>query len=776
MSLGAVPQTDFPQQSVKVPIPASVRQHIIGRQGQNVSNLTQRTGAKIQVPRMEEAQGAGGDDEDLMVDVTIEGDAVAAEMARREIERIANEHTSAANLRLRDMPPELYPFLIGANNSGVNALEEGRNVQVQIPQYHQWLSQPPPQVPAQSQPPQFVAHHPHPSTHIQISGDRREAQEVKAMIERQIDELRRQITLSQLSIPRGQHQFVIGERGSSLNEFLSETGCAVILPPDHDDTEVLTIVGPPEKIDLGVNKVMDLATSMQMASVDLSRQHLNAPRGSQAHARSLTRYLQQRQVIQELENLHNSRISLPTSTDAPMTWEVYSRDGKNTIRARSDIMSLVNAHPPARFSHLDIDPFYHQHLQRQSAQQMRDDFGVQLVIPEDAENEPVLLVYEGPSGASPEYQVPRSRPTPAEVAEFERVLREAQQHVLGLMSGQNKIVTTDIEVPKKFHDKLRRYVVREQAASEREFPVRIQANASQDRVSLRGPTDAVEEMESKIRAFVVQAKQDELERGFTLTFDYPQKFANHLIGRKGENINKIREEFDVEIQLNDGKVEVKGPQAKAEAAKTHILSMSKKLEDEETHVLKIKPQFHRDLIGVKGAQVNRLQDRYKVRVQFPRTAQVSDENADAASEVGGSRNNRNQQAPDEVIIRGPKRGADEAREEILNLLQWTMDHSHTATVSVAQNQIAQLIGQGGREMDNVRMTTEAQIDVPNAREAADASGRVEIRLKGTKKQVEEAKKLLQERVKVFDDTITKSVDVDRKYHRALIGAGGKSTL
>lgn len=296
-------------------------------------------------------------------------------------------------------------------------------------------------------------------------------------------------------------------------------------------------------------------------------------------------------------------------------------------------------------------------------------------------------------------------------------------------------------------------------------------------ILLRGPTDDVDEYVQKILSFVEVEKQDELERGSITSFDFPQKYANFLIGKKGENINNLREEFDVDIQVNDGRVEVKGPKAKAEAAKTKIVALGKKLEDEATHVLKIKPQYHRDLIGAKGSQVNRLQERYNVRVQFPRSAPSTNHGddqsvADSASEVGGNRNNRTNQAPDEAIIKGPRKGADEARDELLNLLQWTIDNSYMSTVSVAQNQLPSLIGQGGREMESMRMATGAQIDVPGNRDLADPSGRIEIKLKGTKKQVEEAKKILEERAKIFDDSITRSVNVDKKYHKALIGGGG----
>lgn len=296
---------------------------------------------------------------------------------------------------------------------------------------------------------------------------------------------------------------------------------------------------------------------------------------------------------------------------------------------------------------------------------------------------------------------------------------------------------------------------------------------------LRGSAIAVEELSEKIAAFLELERQEESERGHVTSFDFPQKYANYLIGRKGDNINKYREEFDVDIQVKDGKVEITGPKAKADAAKSKITALGKKLEDEATHVLKIKPEYHRDLIGAKGSLVTQLQHKYNVRVQFPRSAPALDDDrsvADDASEAGSTKHRRPNQAPDEVLVRGPRKGADDARDELRNLLQWTLDNSHKSTVSVAQAQLPSLIGQGGREMESVRLSTGAQIDVPGSREGADLNGRVQIHLKGSKKQVEDAKKLLEQRAQIFDNSITRLVDVDKKYHKALIGSGGKSLL
>jgi predicted PilT family ATPase len=258
---------------------------------------------------------------------------------------------------------------------------------------------------------------------------------------------------------------------------------------------------------------------------------------------------------------------------------------------------------------------------------------------------------------------------------------------------------------------------------------------SNNNFAIRGPANAVDDLQAKILAFIEQAEKDELERNHVTTFDYPQKYASHLVGKGGENIQRLRQKFDVDVQINDGKVELKGPSAKALQCKKDILDMAKKLEDEATHTLKVKPQYHRDLIGAGGKQVERLQTRYGVRINFPRRANNNDDDAEATEQRTARGQNQ-----DEVVIRGPKKGADDAREEVLNLLQYIMDTSHNDTVSVAQSQIPQLIGSGGREMEQLRLETGCQIDVPGAREGADPSGRAEIRLKGTKKQVDEAKK------------------------------------
>lgn len=386
------------------------------------------------------------DDDSMTIDVVIEGDAVAAEWARREIEDIVNERTSTVNMLLRSVPAEYFPYIAGPHNSGINELERIGEVKVEIPHYHTWSRQPP-SAPSRGELAQFV---PDPKQYIRVFGDRLAAQKVRAEIERQAEHLSQQITVAPFALNRGQHQFILGEHGITLHDFLAETGCTVLMPPLLDESEFVYITGPLDKIDAGLEKVIFLASLMQMSSIDIARQHPNAPAGPQAHARALTFYLQQRRAIEQLEEQYDLRIVLPTTQGGPSFWEVYSKDAKNIIRARSEILNTINAYPPARVRHLEVDSFYHQHLQQRGAKALRDEYGVYLLLLNKVDSKPdIALIYEGIGLLQTEYHFPKLRPSASEVTESQQALDNAQEHILSLIQGQEELGTAHVEVPSK---------------------------------------------------------------------------------------------------------------------------------------------------------------------------------------------------------------------------------------------------------------------------------------------------------------------------------------
>ena len=281
----------------------------------------------------------------------------------------------------------------------------------------------------------------------------------------------------------------------------------------------------------------------------------------------------------------------------------------------------------------------------------------------------------------------------------------------------------------------------------------------------------------QLEAFIVQAEADEKERGHVTSFDFPEKYVSQLVGRQGSNINALREKHDVDIdtQKDKGKVHIKGPKNNANACQAEIMKALKGWEDEVNFSLTIEPRFHRMLIGKGGENLTKLQTKFDgARIQFPRTGSTPDDQsiADDASQAGGNKKSRPPQGANVVTIRGPRAKAEGARKELLDLEQYYRDHSQTATVSVARSQIPSLMGKGGREMEMLRADTGATIDVPQNDQ--NGSDRVELKLTGSKDQVNAAKSELLKRSKAFDDIVERRLNIDKKHHKDLIGAGGSN--
>ena len=429
-----------------MPIPQSVRAHIIGKQGSTIKALQEKTGAKIQLPKVGDSQPSLDEDDDSEINVTVEGNALTAEAARVAIQKIVGERSANVNTKVRGIPAEFYPFIAGPGKTFLNALEEAHGVQITIPP-HQALSSEAPQAPAAGERPIFSpAGNDNP---IQMAGDRVSVQAARAEIERRAAELQDLLQLDQLSIERGKHEFIIGDRGIPMDEFFADTGCVILLPTDKDD-DMVTVIGPADQISNGVEKAIDLTSSIQSSNFDIARVFRNAPNGAADHARNVTRYLRNRREIERLEREYKTRINTRFSQGGAMPWELFFRDGKKAIQARTEITAIVNGHPPSRMATVPVDPFFHRHMRMDVAPRVRESHGVHVVVPDPSEQDAaVLLVFEGPS-TDEEYRIPRSQPTADEVRAFTQGLKDARSYIIDLISKQEQIESATLDVPLKY--------------------------------------------------------------------------------------------------------------------------------------------------------------------------------------------------------------------------------------------------------------------------------------------------------------------------------------
>ena len=96
------------------------------------------------------------------------------------------------------------------------------------------------------------------------------------------------------------------------------------------------------------------------------------------------------------------------------------------------------------------------------------------------------------------------------------------------------------------------------------------------------------------------------------------KYHKHIIGKGGSTINKIKSEADVTINIPDTDsgatvIRIEGNKAGVEKAKAELASMVDKMENEKEKDLIVENRFHRQLIGAKGGEIE------KIRKEFHRT-------------------------------------------------------------------------------------------------------------------------------------------------------------
>jgi hypothetical protein len=393
-----------------------------------IKSLQESTGARIQMPKMDDEPA----DEDDDIDITVEGNPMSVSLAKKAIESIANERTANVNSKLRTIPAEFYPFI----SRSASDLEDSHKVRIEIPPHGQWSPQSP--VAAAGQPTVFTAAGG--DNHISLNGDRLAVQAARAEIERMAQQLRTELAMRQFSLSRGQRDFVVGDRGMTPQEFLAQTQCALIIPPNAATDEV-TIVGPAASLASAIDFAEERASAVSNSDFSFSLPPLIASNFAQ--------YLRERQEIERMEKAHEAYIVTSVDEDGEITYEILSQSGLQNKRAKDAMKEIFRAHPKERMTPLDVDPFFHAHLRRTISPEVRQQHGVHIVIPDGSPaGAPVLLVFEGPSSAETGYEIPRNLPTAQEKAAFKQGLQDARARILDIISKQATIISTTIDVPR----------------------------------------------------------------------------------------------------------------------------------------------------------------------------------------------------------------------------------------------------------------------------------------------------------------------------------------
>ncbi|KAI8146586.1 hypothetical protein BJV82DRAFT_648511 [Fennellomyces sp. T-0311] len=638
------------KRTVEIAVPAATRRFIIGAKGANLKQIESKSGVRINFPPRKDDEEEPAEDE--TVNVTLVGDAQGIAIAKAEIDKIVGEKTAKQTIKIDDIDSKYYLHLAGPRNQTVIVLEQELDVKIQMP----------PLVGEEESAP------------ITVTGDKEKVQAAKQALEERYAQLQQKCRTAAIGIPKRQHKYLAGKDGVTLTEILEESGCTIELPPLDDPSEDITIRGPDERLIDGLSLVMAKARAIHVNVLDLADMHKNAPNPLQ-HGKTMLKYLVSRGKFSKIESEHNVQVGTPKHIGGLKTVpvEFVSKVESNMIEAYKAGYEASRALVPELFATVDIEPHLHRHIAVRHARQLqriKSRHSVEIFIPDEkdeGEIPTIALVYEG------------------KVEDAKAALEAAINDIKKIAADSADFVSKTVSVPAEFH----RYISGPNGTTlnaiiggaDSAVTVRLGSSSSADAINVRGPAEEVNKAIVEISKVYDAAKREEFVGSYTTDFTIPAAYSAHVIGKAGGNINKLKEELGVKIDISDVvangdsefktssskknkhlqqkvNVVIQGIQTNVDAAKERILTLVEGLADQITLSLNVPREFHRYLIGPNGRYVRKLEDKYNVYVKFPKTA-----------------NGTASPSPDEntITIRGRKKDASSAKEELLELYEYEND-------------------------------------------------------------------------------------------------------
>lgn len=668
------------QANKQIPIPKEHHRWILGKKGDRLKELEKQTATKISVPPMNDPSEI----------ITISGTKEGIEKAEHEIRVTSDQQSKKASERI-NVPKIYHPFIVGPYNEYLTQLINETGARINVP------------------PPSVM------KDEIFIAGDKEGVLAAKNKIESIFKNMEKNCTTVSVEVPKSQHKYIIGPKGSTIAEILQTTGVSVEMPQGDSATGTITLRGLQEKLGLALSKVYEKANSV---------------RSSDVHAPSwIHKYIigKKGQTIKEItQNMGKVHVEFTEKEDkikieGPPE-DVEKAHEQIEKMAQDLIKKLV-------FIEMHVDPRLFKHIIGKSGanvNRLKEEFGVVINIDESG-----LIRIEGnKEGVQTAKQELEER--------IHKLENEKEKDVVIEQRHYKSIIGTKGENIKEVREKFNQVQIY--------FPG---AGDKNDIVKVRGPKEDVD----KCCRYLERLVKDLNESSYQIDVPIYKQFHRFIIGKDGAKIKKIREETHTKIDLpaegdvNDV-ITITGRREDVEDAREKIRKIQDELENIVSEEITIPPKFYNSLIGAKGKLIHSImEDCGGVSIKFP--------SADSKS--------------DKVIIRGPKDDVDRAKQQLLDLANERQLASFTAEVRAKAQHHKFLIGKNGVKIKKIRDSTGARIVFPSSTD----EDREIITIIGKKEAVEEAKASLEATIRDIDNIIESQMAVDPRHHKHFVARRGE---
>jgi len=543
-----------------VKIPKEHHRFLLGKGGQKLKDLQEVTGTKIEIPRAETNSD----------EIRISGPREGIEKAIHEM-RIVSDERDKHGFEKLDIEKLYHPFLTGARNEKLDAIESSTGVRVNVP-------------------PSGVMR-----DDITIAGDREGVAKAKDIILKDYETIKSKFTTVSVEVKKSQHKYIIGPKGGTIADILQETGVSVEMPPVSSNAETITLRGPHDKLGSALTMVYDRANSCittEIVAPPWLHKYIIGKGGA-----NISR------ITKDLPKVHVTF----TDKDGKITLEGPPEDVGNAEQILKNLTSELEA--KLNYTELSVDHKYYKHIIGKSGSnvnRLKGETDVTISFP-GGESSSIIRLEGSHAGV--------------------KVVKEEIESMVAKMENERQ---KDILIENRFHAG----IIGQKGSGIREIRSKFnEVNISfpdvgekKDLVCIRGPKEDVENCYNYLK----KLNKELIESNFQLSVPIFKQFHKFIIGKGGANIRKIRDETGTRIELpsegsDSDNIIITGRKANVEDARDRIQAIQSEMANIVQVDIIIQHKFHNSIIGAGGKLIQSImQDCGGVGIKFPPVGSNSD--------------------------------------------------------------------------------------------------------------------------------------------------------
>jgi len=523
---------------------------------------------------------------------------------------------------------------------------------------------------------------------------------------------------STISIPKEHHRFILGRGGTNLQELETQTATQISIPKVNEATDKITITGPKDGIEKAVHEIQlisDLQSKQAYEVLNVLKIYhpfINGPNGDYV-----------KQMLMEYPDV---RINIPPLS--VMKDELSVAGEKNGVLAVVEKIKEINKVLEKKATTVSVEVKKSQHKyvigpKGNAINEILQETGVFVEMPSsDSSSETITL--RGP------------------------------QEKLGLALTKvyekaNSVVSYDVNCPTWLH----KYIIGRKGAGIQKLTgelqkVHVEFMDSGNCIKIEGPPEEADKARD-----ILENQANELKSKMSFAdISIDAKYHKHIIGKGGSNVNKIKQNRDVTINIPDEThgsaiIRIEGNKQGVDEAKAELEEMVDKMKNEKEKDLIIENRFHKQLIGPKGENIQKIRDDFSsVQISFPDLGVKSDI----------------------VKLRGPKDDVDLCSKTLTKMYKDLLESNYQLKLPIFKQFHKFIIGKGGATIKQIRQETNAKVDLPASGSDSDI-----IILTGKKEDVLKAQQKIQQIQSEQADVVSCDLIIPAKIHNTIIGAGGK---